>query len=225
MQTADSPVEVTPSAGKTAKEISTLAPKPAKKRAAPRKPHVKKKLEETVPPKKGPEMNTVAEFDTDKVASVQEDEVSPLAAKSNAARPSTAAGLQSKAATTKKRSAPARPSSSAKKSKMVDQGTQTQMQSGRDHITALEPGSNNVPQAPPAPPPQNYLDMLDTFITTHKSRPPPQELWERPGYTEADDEQRQAMLTDFICENLENADFLKLCEDTEKSWRRIGLGM
>jgi hypothetical protein len=225
LRKADSPAEVTPSTGKTAKDVSTPAPKPAKKRAAPRKPPAKKTPEEKLPPEKRPEATATAESDADGVAGAQEDEVSPLAAKSNAARPSTASGLQSKAATTKKRPAPARPSSSAKKPKMVDQGTQTQTLSGRDHTTALEPVSDNAPLAPPAPPPQSYLDMLDAFVTTHRSRPAPRELWERPGYAEAGDEQRQAMLSDFICENLENADFLKLCEDTEKSWQRIGLGM
>jgi hypothetical protein len=33
------------------------------------------------------------------------------------------------------------------------------------------------------------------------------------------------IVNDFICANLENTDFLRLCEDTEKAWRRIGLGM
>ena len=67
--------------------------------------------------------------------------------------------------------------------------------------------------------------LLDTFITKHKSRSAPKELWETAGYADADEEQRLIILNDFICENLENRDFLQLCQDTEKAWRRVGLGM
>jgi hypothetical protein len=38
-------------------------------------------------------------------------------------------------------------------------------------------------------------------------------------------EQRHLLLNNFICENLENKDFLQLCEDTANAWRRIGLGI
>jgi hypothetical protein len=69
------------------------------------------------------------------------------------------------------------------------------------------------------------LNDLDAFITKHNPQPKAKELWESPGYAEADEEHRQTMLNDFICENLDNADFLQLCRDAEFSWRRIGLGM
>lgn len=114
---------------------------------------------------------------------------------------------------------------------MVDQCTQTQTLSGRDHTTALVMISNNESSAsittaePPPPSPQSYLDLLDTFMRRHRSGPVPKELGEGPGYVDGSEDQRQAILNDFICENLENPEFLQLCEDTEKAWRRIGLGM
>jgi hypothetical protein len=120
---------------------------------------------------------------------------------------------------------------------MVDQSTQTDPFSGRDDTaTPQMPRSEEktvlhhqspTPTPTPAPKqlPDSYLDAIDAFVTKHKARPLPQEIWERPGWAEADVEQRQMLLDNFICENLENIDFLKLCEDMTVSWRRIGLGM
>lgn len=218
------------------KESSTPVPKPAKKRVAQRKSTAAKPPEEKLLAEPPPVNKTAKEPETDRATGAQEDEPSPLAAKSAAARPpSAASGLQSKAAPTKKRgaaAAPVRPSSSSKRPKMVDQGTQTQKLLGHDHTITMKPIPSNevsvpitVEETSPAPPPHNYLDELDAFITRHKARPAPKELWEAPRYAEADEEQRQLILNDFICENLENEDFLQLCEDTEKAWRRIGLGM
>lgn len=168
-----------------------------------------------------------------------EDEPSPLAAKSAAAtaRPASAmASLQTKAAPAKKRAAaPIRPASAAKRPKMVDQGTQTQTLSGRDHTVALKatPANENLADVPalvndtqsPPSPPESYLNTIDNFVTKHKARPAPKELWQTPEYAEADEERRMLLINDFICDNLDNDDFLQLCQDTEKAWRRIGLGM
>jgi hypothetical protein len=229
VQQADSPEKTALPANKG---VSMAISKPVKKRVAQRKPAVKKPSEAKVSIAKRPDVTTITESGGDREAGGQEDEPSPLAAKSGTARPpSAASGLQSKVTATKKRSAPARPSASSKKPKMVDQSTQTQTLSGRQHTIALASTSNNVNSAPtateesPAPPPQSYLDLVDTFIKRHQSGPAPKELWERPGYEEADEEQRQMMLNEFICENLENSEFLQLCADTEKAWRRIGFGM
>lgn len=223
---------------------STPVVKPAKKRVAQRKSTAVKQPEiaESPPPDQG--QGNKANATTSSQASPQ-DEPSPLAAKSFAAasRPTSAAsGLQSKTAAPKKRAAPARPSSATKRAKMVDQSTQTEKLSLSypDHPTALQPLGKEEATAPiathqpatpasapaaPAATPESYLDAIDTFVTEHKNRRPPQELWERPGWAETDVEQRQLLLNDFICENLENNDFLKLCEEMAASWRRIGLGM
>jgi len=69
------------------------------------------------------------------------------------------------------------------------------------------------------------LNELNAFITKHNPPPKPKELWQTPRYIEADEANRQNMLNDFICDNLENLDFLQLCQDVELVWRRIGLGM
>jgi hypothetical protein len=196
-----------------------------KKRVAQRKRTACGKVSKDIAP---PTLETVLE----PVPLVQQEELSPLAAKSAAAaRPKSAAAvLQSKASTVpKKRAPPARPASPAKRLKMVDQCTQTQTQSGRDHTSALLglPTSNvsvidrDVPSPPP--PPESYLKDIDKFIAKHKHRPPPQDIYNTPAYSAADPEKREMMLNDWICENLENPDFLKLCEDMEFSWRRTAL--
>jgi hypothetical protein len=215
----------------TAQDTTAPIPKQAKIRVTRHKSTATKSRQGQLPLEKLPDTGMIKEANEDRGVGAQEYEKSPLAAKTSTAHPSSAAsGLQSKATVTKKRPAPARPSSTSKKPKMVDQGTQTQTLSGRDHTAAMKIIPNNdlssamVVEDSPAPP-QIYLDALDTFITQHKSRPPPKEPWQRPGYAGADEEQRQLILNDFICENLENSDFLQLCEDTEKAWRRIGFGM
>ena len=164
-------------------------------------------------------------------AGAQGQEVSPLAAKSAALSsrsPSEASGLVSKAtAATKKRTAPGARPSSPKRPKMVDQATQTQTLSGRDHSASQRKVPGIVPElvVDPPSPPDTYLDVLDAFVAKHRDRPALKELWETPGYADADQEHRDKILNDFICDNLENPDFIQLCQDTEISWRRIGLGM
>jgi hypothetical protein len=172
-----------------------------------------------------------------KLASIQEEpeELSPLAAKSSAAslRPASAPGLISKVILPpKKRAAPAaRPASATKRPRMVDAATQTQTLSGVDQMAVQKtPSASATPalaadSASPGSPPESYLNELEAFITKHNLQPKPKEVWQTPGYAEADEACRHAMLNNFICENLDNPDFLQLCQDTEFAWRRIGLGM
>jgi len=228
-----------------AREISTEkspAPtqNPAKRRVAERKSsNVTSGLDEIGSHEERQHENLVKQPIVFEQPAEPEDEPSPLAAKSAAAtsRPSSAMnGLPSKITTTKKRAAaPIRLPSATKRPKMVSQSTQTQTLSGRDHTIAKKAipvdVSTNVPTNLPAlvadipSPPESYREAVDNFVAKQKARPAPKELWEAPGYAEADEEQRLSLLNSFICENLENADFLQLCQDTEKSWRRIGLGM
>jgi hypothetical protein len=112
--------------------------------------------------------------------------------------------------------------------KMVDRATQTQTLSGRDHTAPLalttavgRPPSARIGEA--IQPPDSFMNEIEAFVSKRKHLPAPQELWQRPGYAEASPEERQAIINDFICENLDNEDFLKLCEDTGNVWRRIGL--
>lgn len=209
--------------------------KPPKKRVAQRKAPLSTKLVQEVADTQEPITNIVKEQPISGTI-IAQDEPSPLAAKSaTAVRPASAASrLQSKATVTKKRPAaavPIRPSSVAKRPKMVDQGTQTQTLSGRDHTiaanstTSTEISGHVHREASLSPPPESYLKLLDTFVTKYKARPAPKELWEAPGYAEADEDERQNLLNTFICDNLENPEFLQLCQDTERSWRKIGLGI
>jgi len=212
-----------------------------KKRVAQRKPaNVISPLDENAPDEASLSENMRKQPIVFEEPAEPEDEPSPLAVKSVAVAPrpaSAMAGLQSKATTIKKRAAaPIRPTSAAKRPKMVDQSTQTKTLSGRDHTTARKATpandvSTNLPTDVPAlvadtpSPPESYLDVVDKFVAKHKARSAPKELWQTPGYAEAGEEQRLLLLNDFICDNLENADFLQLCQDTEKAWRRIGLGL
>jgi hypothetical protein len=170
------------------------------------------------------------------IAVEHDEEASPLAAKSAAlGRPSTAPGLRSKATATAPRkrerdSGPDIASVNKHARIMVDKATQTQTGSGRDHTAplALTTGtgqslSSTIDKA--IQPPESFLSDIEAFVSRHKHRPAPEELWQRPGYSEASAEERQALINDFICENLDNEDFIQLCEDTGNVWRRIVLEM
>ncbi|CZR52372.1 uncharacterized protein PAC_02249 [Phialocephala subalpina] len=213
-------------------KLSTPASKPApKKRVAQRKAPATKPAEDASKKAK-PDFEEIVIAEPQLVT----EEPSPLAAKSAAAvaRPaSTPLSLVSKVAPPPKKrvATPAiRPASSNKRPKMVDQTTQTQdppaqqenkAQNRISHSSASTPNtsSNSV-----SSPPDDYLEDVDAFIVKHKARPPPKEIWDTPGWADADDEYRERLINHFICENLENPDFLKLCEDMGTSWRRIGLG-
>ncbi|PBP20944.1 hypothetical protein BUE80_DR008250 [Diplocarpon rosae] len=171
----------------------------------------------------------------------REDDSSPLAAKSAAAaaatsRPaSVASGMVSKTqAPSKKRvTTPILPPPSNKRLKMASKATQTEtLISSCPNVTGQNDAAqcDNVRELVPdvvtaASPPDTYLNDLDTFIAKHKERPALKEIWQTPGYAEADAEHRQMIVDDFICQNLESADFLQLCVDMETAWRKIGLGL
>ena len=215
---------------------STPVKKPApKKRVAQRKSNTKPAAEEGSNEEASVTEIRVTEIREEtipKLPSIREvsEELSPLAAKSAAAsfRPASAPGLISKAILPpKKRSAPpSRPPSAAKRPKMVDVATQTPASKSSSETVAPNDRPGLVADAPsPASPPESYLNELDAFITKHNPQPRPKELWQTPRYIEADEAHRQNMLNDFICDNLENPDFLQLCQDAQFAWRRIGLGM
>ncbi|CAG8959027.1 hypothetical protein HYFRA_00012187 [Hymenoscyphus fraxineus] len=214
--------KVIPSPPTTAptKEIESTVPgcatptrKPAKKRVAQRKPLVTKTQDNE---------NESVTF----AAATLDDVPSPLVTnKSTEAVP--------KAAVTKKRAPVSRPSSASKRPKMVDAATQTQTPSGCDQSVQTIPPPTKEPElvsnvsTPPSPesPPEDYLNGIDKFVSKYSSRSAPTELWQTPGWSNGTEEERDAILNNYICENLENPDFIKLCEDVERSWRRIGLGL
>ncbi|KAJ8063014.1 hypothetical protein OCU04_008259 [Sclerotinia nivalis] len=106
--------------------------------------------------------------------------------------------------------------------KMIDGSTQTQTLSGRDHTAALKPvQSASVVEAPSNLPTAFVLqEDLDLFISRYGSR---SQINLPPNYNNVPAEERHKMLNDFIIKNLENEDFLKMAQDMDVSWRRMGL--
>ncbi|KAM3082409.1 hypothetical protein ACMFMF_002073 [Clarireedia jacksonii] len=108
---------------------------------------------------------------------------------------------------------------------MVNSATQTQTLSGRDHTAAIRvsqpvsavDASTNTTNLTPS----NFQDDLEVFL---KKRGNESQVELPPDYTEASDDIRHRMINDFICQNLENERFLKLANDMEVSWRRLGFG-
>jgi hypothetical protein len=165
----------------------------------------------------------------------REEVSSPLAAKSNTTikRPSTAPGLQSKTAPSKKR--PAKTNAESDPTKKVsrqtkDTATQTQMSplprkdvndSGVS-TSVFERATTDVFGDVSAPKfPEDFINQIAAVVASHQSHLKQQELWERHDYD--DPEKRQAIINDFICENLDNDEFLQLVEEVGDVWRRIGL--
>lgn len=201
-------------------KIPTPTKKPTKRRIASRKStHLPCKID---PPTKG----TISKSDGLGPPPLTE-EPSLIAAKTVVA-PSTLrlpSKLQPKGAGTQERPV----SNSVNNTitpKMVDRSTQTQTLSGRDHTAALKPAPiapvielpSNLPTAF-EPPPILQKD-LDLFVSRFSSR---SRIDLPPNYTDVPDNARHKMLNDFIIANLENEDFLKLAEDMDASWRRMGL--
>jgi hypothetical protein len=106
---------------------------------------------------------------------------------------------------------------------MVSSATQTQTLSGRDHTAAIR-----VPQpvstadaSTNTTAPSSFQDDLELFLKKHGDT---SQIELPPSYNEASDDVRNRMINEFICQNLENDNFLRLVRDMEVSWRRLGFG-
>ncbi|TEY86466.1 hypothetical protein BOTCAL_0008g00410 [Botryotinia calthae] len=106
--------------------------------------------------------------------------------------------------------------------RMVDRSTQTQILSGRDHTAALKPALNAsvVDLQSTLPTALALKEDFDLIVSRYSSG---SRVNLTPNYNDVPDDERHKMLNDFVIKNLENNDFLKLVEDMEASWRRIGL--
>ena len=76
--------------------------------------------------------------------------------------------------------------------------------------------------------PEDYMNRLDEWVRNYQHLPAP-EPRPKPNSDLADyaaqpEEDRLAILDTMICECLEDQNFVKLVEDVDKSWKRIGLG-
>ena len=76
--------------------------------------------------------------------------------------------------------------------------------------------------------PEEYMSCLDEWVRRYqhlpapKPHPPP--VSDLAGYAGQSEEDRLAALDSMICECLGDENFIKLVEDVDKSWKRIGLG-
>lgn len=76
--------------------------------------------------------------------------------------------------------------------------------------------------------PSEFMSSLDAFVREYQHlpapRPPPTAAEDLAAYAAQPDEVRQAVIKDLILECLGNENFVKLVEDVDGEWRRIGLG-
>ncbi|KAL8846064.1 MAG: hypothetical protein Q9221_008810 [Calogaya cf. arnoldii] len=85
--------------------------------------------------------------------------------------------------------------------------------------------------------PEEYMTRLDHWVRKYQDlpapTPKPKPAIAIPASTDKDDlaafaaqpeKERLAAIDEMICEYLEDPNFATLCEDVEKSWKRIGLG-
>ena len=73
---------------------------------------------------------------------------------------------------------------------------------------------------------EEFAQTVDDFVRKHGSHPAPIEppISDLAEYAAMPEEERLAALDAFILNLVSNDNFAVLCEDVEKSWRRIGLG-
>lgn len=97
-------------------------------------------------------------------------------------------------------------------------------------------GKTPVPHANPTPSPAPtapavedvspaQLNLTEGVVPPDSpTQPPPGAINSLAAYAAQSDSDRHAAIDTFLVQNLMDDDFLKLCEDVERSWRRIGLG-
>lgn len=77
--------------------------------------------------------------------------------------------------------------------------------------------------------PAEFIARLDQWVREHKPLAAPQQhrtnLDDLAAYAVQSKEDRMTVIDDMLCECLGDENFLKLLEDVDQSWRRIGLGL
>ncbi|KAL8905081.1 MAG: hypothetical protein Q9207_002855 [Kuettlingeria erythrocarpa] len=80
-------------------------------------------------------------------------------------------------------------------------------------------------------PPEEYMDRLDHWVRKYQDLPTPKptikpstDKEQLAAYVAQPEKERLAALDNMICDYLDDENFVKLVEDMDKSWRRIGLG-
>lgn len=76
------------------------------------------------------------------------------------------------------------------------------------------------------------MTRLDAWVREYQDLPAPKprdliagDINNLAAYAVQPREERMAIIDDMICECLGDENFVKLMEDVDQSWRRIGLGM
>lgn len=89
------------------------------------------------------------------------------------------------------------------------------------------PQANQTLSAAPPTPDEvlpEHLNHNEAAVSRYPTQPPPNANYSLAAYAAQSDKDRLAAVDTFLCQNLMDDDFLTLCEDVERSWRRIGLG-
>lgn len=80
--------------------------------------------------------------------------------------------------------------------------------------------------------PAEFMTRLDAWVREYRDLPAPKprdliarDISNLAAYALQPREERMAIIDDMICECLGDENFVKLLEDVDQSWRRIGLGM
>lgn len=135
---------------------------------------------------------------------------------------------------------------------MVDSSTQTQTGSGRSHTalprsaTATQPlppveveapaaavrltpaaAPATLVQQPTRQPTAGQVDgigkVMENFFERMARPRRPLEIYELPGWDEADETVRHAMVENWMIEQLQNPKFIELCRTMENVWQRTGI--
>ncbi|KAL8825961.1 MAG: hypothetical protein Q9191_004090 [Dirinaria sp. TL-2023a] len=92
------------------------------------------------------------------------------------------------------------------------------------------PTTKNAPQMPQEATisPEEYMNRLDEWVRKYHDLPTPTPrpapFSDLAAYAAQSDEDRLAALDTMICDCIEDENFIKLMEDVDRSWKRIGLG-
>lgn len=164
---------------------------------------------------------------TKSLATITEEQVSPLATKSAIIpRPASASSvLESKAYNQRKRPTSAQLLNTIKRAKLPDCGELPISTAAVSTATSRDAEiSNNTPQLSElSVPPHEYFALLEDSLRGMTKYSAPREVVSTLEYHNATQEERDMLLSNFICQNLQDSKFIQLGTDMERCWRRIGL--
>lgn len=111
-----------------------------------------------------------------------------------------------------------------------DQNNQRPSQcSTRDNSPLAQPHHHaQLPEIPPGIQPDEYLTALDDWIRKYHNLPAPaapkSDKERLAEYAAKPDGERKKIIDNMVLECLQDENFMKLCQDVERSWKRVCLG-